>query len=32
VRIDGAKHELFVESDNFCVPALTSILQFFATP
>jgi lysophospholipase len=32
VRIDGGKHELFIESDEFRVPALTTILQFFGPP
>jgi lysophospholipase len=32
VRIDGGAHELFVESDAYRVPALTTILQFFGAP
>jgi lysophospholipase len=32
VRIDGGRHELFIEGDEYRVPALTRILQFFGTP
>ena len=32
VRIDGGKHELFIERDDFRVPALTTILRFFGPP
>jgi lysophospholipase len=32
VTINGGAHELFVESDEYRVPALTTILQVFGPP
>ena len=32
VKIDGARHELFVESDTYRSPALDRILAFIASP
>jgi lysophospholipase len=29
-RFDGAKHELFIESDEFRIPAISAILDFFS--
>lgn len=29
-RFDGAKHELFIESDEYRIPAITAILKFFS--
>ena len=30
-RFDGAKHELFIESDEYRIPAISAILDFFSS-
>jgi lysophospholipase len=30
IRLEGAKHELLIESDDYRIPAITQILDFFS--